>query len=87
MANTPQARKRARQAGKRRAHNASLRSLVRTSLKKVNAAIGSGNKEQAQEAYSAAVPVVDRMANKGIIHKNKASRHKERLSARIKAMS
>ena len=87
MANTPQARKRARQADKRRAHNAGLRSLVRTNLKKVQAAIGNGNKEQAQQAYTAAVPVVDRMADKGIIHKNKAARHKSRLNARIKAMS
>ena len=87
MANTPQARKRARQADKRRAHNAGLRSLVRTNLKKVQAAIGNGNKEQAQQAYTAAVPVVDRMADKGIIHKNKAARHKSRLNAQIKAMA
>jgi small subunit ribosomal protein S20 len=87
VANSPQARKRARQAVKRRSHNASLRSLVRTSIKKVIAAIGAGNKTEAQEAYNNAVPVIDRMADKGIIHKNKAARHKSRLSAQIKALA
>ena len=87
MANSPQARKRARQAGKRRAHNASLRSLVRTVIKKVNAAVGSGDAEAARAAYASAVPVIDRMADKGIIHKNKAARHKSRLNAQVKALS
>ena len=87
MANSPQAKKRARQAEKRRAHNASLRSLVRTNIKKVVAAIGSGDAEQAQAAYAAVVPVIDRMADKGIIHKNKAARHKSRLNAQVKALS
>ena len=86
MANSPQARKRARQAEKRRRHNASLRSLVRTMIKKVNAAIDSGDAEQAKAAYGEAVPVIDRMANKGIIHKNKAARHKSRLNDQIKGM-
>ena len=87
MANSPQAKKRARQAEKRRTHNASLRSVVRTSIKKVIAAIGSGDPEQARAAYAAAVPVIDRMADKGIIHKNKAARHKSRLNAQVKALS
>ena len=87
MANSPQARKRARQAEKRRAHNASLRSLVRTNIKRVVAAIQTGNAEQAREAYTKAVPVIDRMADKGIIHKNKAARHKSRLNAQIKALA
>lgn len=87
MANSPQARKRARQTEKRRAHNASLRSLVRTMIKKVHAAIGTGNAETAKSAYASAVPVIDRMADKGIIHKNKAARHKSRLNAQIKALS
>ncbi|MFV8818554.1 30S ribosomal protein S20 [Haliea sp. E17] len=87
MANSPQARKRARQAEKRRSHNASLRSLVRTRIKQVIAAIGTGDAEKATAAYTTAVPVIDRMANKGIIHKNKAARHKSRLSAQIKALS
>ena len=87
MANSPQAKKRARQAEKRRSHNASLRSLGRTNIKKVNAAIGSGDAAQAKAAYDSAVPVIDRMADKGIIHKNKASRHKSRLNAQVKALS
>jgi len=87
VANTPQAKKRARQNDKRRAHNASLRSMVRTYLKKVIAAIEAGDAETAKKAYEEAVPVVDRMANKGVIHKNKAARHKSRLNAQIKAMA
>lgn len=87
MANSPQARKRARQAEKRRSHNASLRSLVRTSIKRVVAAISTGDAEQARDAYAKAVPVIDRMADKGIIHKNKAARHKSRLSAQVKALT
>ena len=87
MANSPQAKKRARQAEKRRSHNASLRSVVRTNIKKVIAAIGSGDAEQAKAAYAAAVPVIDRMADKGIIHKNKAARHKSRLNAQVKALA
>lgn len=87
MANTAQAKKRARQGEKRRRHNASLRSLVRTVIKKVLAAIETGDAEKAKAAYSAAVPVIDRMADKGILHKNKAARHKGRLNAHIKALA
>ncbi len=87
MANTPQARKRARQNEQRRQHNASLRSMVRTYIKRVQAEIASGDKASAQEAYSNAVPVIDRMADKGIIHKNKAARHKSRLNAQIKSLA
>ncbi len=86
MANSVQAKKRARQNEKRRQHNASLRSMVRTYLKKVDAAIASGDQANAQEAYTAAVPVIDRMADKGIIHKNKAARHKSRLNTKVKAL-
>ena len=87
MANSPQAKKRARQAEKRRRHNASLRSLVRTVIKKLLAAIATGDAEAAKTAYAEAVPVIDRMADKGIIHKNKAARHKSRLNAQVKALS
>ncbi len=87
MANSPQARKRARQGEKRRTHNASLRSLVRTVIKKVDAAVNSGDAEAAKAAYASAVPVIDRMADKGIIHKNKAARHKSRLNAQVKALA
>ena len=87
MANTVQAKKRARQAEKHRQHNASFRSMVRTAIKRVLAAIETGDKDQAQAAYTAAVPVIDRMADKGIIHKNKAARHKSRLNAQIKELA
>jgi small subunit ribosomal protein S20 len=87
LANSPQAKKRARQAEKRRNHNASLRSLVRTVIKKVLAAIESGDAETAKTAYDQAVPVIDRLADKGIIHKNKAARHKSRLNTQVKALS
>ena len=87
MANSPQAKKRARQSEKRRQHNAGLRSMVRTYIKKVVAAVATGDQEKAQAAYQAAVPVIDRMADKGIIHKNKAARHKSRLNAKVKAMA
>lgn len=86
MANTPQARKRAKQAEKRRRHNASFRSMVRTYIKKVGAAIESKDYDKSMNAYNEAVPVIDRMADKGIIHKNKAARHKSRLNAAIKAL-
>ena len=87
MANTAQARKRAKQAEKHRKHNASLKSTVRTFLKKVLAAIETGNKAAAADAFKEAQPVIDIMASKGIIHPNKAARHKSRLSAKIKALA
>lgn len=87
MANSAQAKKRARQNLKARQHNASLRSMVRTYIKKVVNAIATGEQAVAAEAYKKAVPVIDRMADKGIIHKNKAARHKSRLNAHIKALA
>ena len=87
MANIKSARKRARQAVKRRAHNMSLRSRMRTQIKKVISAVASGDKEAAAQEYRAAVPEIDRMANKGIIHANKAARHKSRLNAMLRGMS
>ena len=87
MANSPQAKKRARQNDIARKHNASLRSMVRTYLKKVVAAIEAGDAEAAKAAYAAAVPVLDRVADKGVYHKNKAARHKSRLNAQIKALA
>lgn len=86
MANSPQSRKRARQAVSRRAHNASFRSMVRTYIKKVLAAIATNDYDKATVAYNEAVPVIDRMADKGIIHKNKAARHKSRLNAGVRAL-
>ena len=87
MANTKQAKKRARQAEKHRTHNASMRSMVRTCLKQVYAAIETNDKKAAEAAYQSAQPIIDRMARKGLIHRNKAARHKSRLSAHIKKMS
>lgn len=87
MANSAQARKRARQAEERRQHNHGQRSLVRTEIRKVYKAIKSGDKKAAEEAYQNAVPVIDRMAGKGRIHPNKAARHKSRLNEHIRALS
>jgi|TARA_B110000483_G_scaffold192258_1_gene228544 small subunit ribosomal protein S20 len=87
MANSAQAKKRARQNTKRRLHNASLRSMVRTYIKNVYAAIEAKDGEAAKAAYEAAAPVIDRMADKGIIHKNKAARHKSRMNAQVKTLS
>lgn len=87
MANSPQARKRARQAEKRRAQNASQRSMVRTYIKRVNAAIEAGDGAQAGTALQEAIPLIDQMVSKGIMHKNKAARHKSRLSQQVNAIS
>jgi len=87
LANIKSAKKRARQAEGRRQHNASRRSMMRTFMKKVIAAIASGNKESAVAAYNDAVPILDVAAQKGLIHSNKAARHKSRLNAQIKAMA
>ena len=86
MANIASARKRARQAVKNRLHNASQRSNLRTKIKTVVKSIDAGNKAEAEEAYKAAVPVIDSAVNKKLIHGNKAARHKSRLNARIKVM-
>ena len=86
MANTAQARKRARQSLARRDENASLRSKARTAVKSVRKAVEGGDKTAAQEAFKRAQVVIDIIADKGIFHKNKAARDKSRLSAAIKAL-
>ncbi|MDU6411180.1 MAG: 30S ribosomal protein S20 [Yersiniaceae bacterium] len=86
MANIKSAKKRAVQSEKRRKHNASRRSMMRTFIKKVYAAIATGDKETAQKAFNEMQPLVDRQASKGLIHKNKAARHKSNLTAQINAM-
>lgn len=86
MANIASAKKRAIQSEKHRAHNAALRSRLRTYIKKVLLAVQSGDAAQAQEAFRAAVPIIDSSVNKGLIHKNKAARSKSRLNARVKAL-
>lgn len=86
MANTAQARKRARQSEVRRQHNASYRSNMRTSIKKVIKAIQAGDAPAAREVFKAEMPAVDRMVSKGLAHKNTVARQKSRLNTRIKAM-
>ena len=86
MANTDSARKRSRQAEKQRRHNSGLRSTLRSAIKDVNKAIVAGDKDVAKQAPNRSSSIVDRIADKKIIHKSKAARHKSRLSAAIKAM-
>lgn len=87
MANTAQARKRARQSVERNKHNSSLRSMLRTAIKRVRQAVDTGDKAAAAAVLQKATSVIDRVADKNIIHKNKAARHKSRLSAAVKALA
>ncbi len=87
MANIKSARKRAKQAEKRRLHNMGLRSRMRTHIKNVIKACDKGDHEAAAAAYKDAVPVIDSMINKGIVNKNKAARHKSRLNKMVKALA
>jgi small subunit ribosomal protein S20 len=87
VANSKSAEKRARQAVARRARNITQRSQARTSVKRVVTAIGTGDAKEANEAMKAATPVIDAMARKGIIHKNKAARQKSRLNKKLKALA
>jgi small subunit ribosomal protein S20 len=87
MANTNQARKRARQAAARNKHNSSLRSAMRTAIKQVRQFIATGDQAKANEAFVKATSIIDRVADKNIIHKNKAARQKSRLASAIKAIS
>ncbi len=86
MANTKSAEKAARQADKHRARNVALRSRMRSAIRGVTSAIEGGNKETATASYKTAVPVIDALVNKQIVHRNKAARHKSRLAARIRGM-
>jgi small subunit ribosomal protein S20 len=87
MANTKSAEKRARKSVALRSRNVAQRSKVRSAVRKVVEAIRAGNKAEAAAALKAAAPVIDSMARKGIVHRNKAARHKSRLAAQIKALS
>ena len=87
MANIKSAKKRAKQAVVRNARNASQRSMMRTALKKVIKALDAKDKAGAESAYKTAEPLLDRYSSRGLIHKNKANRHKSRITARIKALS
>jgi small subunit ribosomal protein S20 len=87
LANIKSAKKRARQSEQHRQRNASARSMVRTAIKNVVKAIEAKDKARAEAAFKIAEPVMDRYASRGLIHKNKASRHKSRLTAHIKALA
>jgi len=87
LANTAQARKRARQNDAHRLHNASRRSMMRTHVKKVLKAVEAGDKTLAQTSYQEAVSIIDRSAKSGLMHKNTAARAKSRLNARVKALA
>jgi len=86
LANIQSAKKRARQAIKRRAHNIALRSRVRTAIRKVVKAVEAGDKAAAKAGFAAVVPEIDRMANKGILQKNRAAHYKSQLNAKLRAM-
>jgi len=86
VANSSSARKRARQSERNRQHNAGQRSYVRTMIKKVVNALKAGDKGEAEAAFKAAVPAIDRSVSKGVMHRNKADRHKSRLAQHIKAL-
>jgi small subunit ribosomal protein S20 len=87
MANSAQAKKRAHQAIARNAHNAALRTRLRTAIKKVRKAIQAGDKTAAKAVFNESMSIIDSVADKKIVHKNKAARDKSRLSAAIKAMA
>ncbi|MEN9775976.1 MAG: hypothetical protein RL322_3046 [Pseudomonadota bacterium] len=87
MANIASARKRARQAVIRNAHNSSQRSALRTAIKAVRKAISKGDKAAATQVMQASQSIIDRISDKKIIHKNAASRYKSRLASAIKAMA
>jgi small subunit ribosomal protein S20 len=87
MANTKQARKRARQSTARNAQNAAQRSRARSAIKSVRKAIAAGDKKAALLTLSSATSVIDSIADKKVVHKNTAARNKSRLAAAIKAMA
>jgi small subunit ribosomal protein S20 len=87
MANIKSARKRARQAVKRHTRNVSLHTAARSALKEVRKAIAAGDKKAAVAALVRSQSVIDRVAAKGIVHRNAAARQKSRLAHAIKAMS
>ena len=87
MANTAQARKRARQATATRARNASQRSALRSAVKQVRKAVAAGDKAAATKTLQASQAVIDRIADKKVVHKNLASRTKSRLAQAVKAMA
>ena len=86
MANTKSAEKAARQAMQHRVRNVTLRSRMRTAIRKVVDSVAAGKKDDARAHYAAAVPLIDTLVNKRIIHRNQADRHKSRLAARVNSL-
>lgn len=86
MANIKSAKKRAKQTVVRNARNAGQRSMLRTAVKKVLKALDAHDAKGALEAFAVAQPILDRFSARGLIHRNKAARHKSRLTARIRAL-
>jgi small subunit ribosomal protein S20 len=86
VANIKSSKKRAKQAVVRNLRNNSQRSMLRTAVKKVLKALDANDAAGAQAAFAVAQPILDRFSSRGLIHKNKAARHKSRLTARIKAL-
>ncbi len=86
MANSKQARKRARQTTMRNAHNAAQRSKLRTAIKSVRKAIAAGDRKAAMDVFQRATSVIDSIADKKVVHKNAAARNKSRLAAALKSM-
>jgi small subunit ribosomal protein S20 len=86
VANTKSAEKAARQADKHRQRNVMMRSRMRTAIRRIVDAVAAGKKEEAQTSYKAAVPLIDTLVNKKIIHRNQADRHKSRLAARVRSL-
>jgi small subunit ribosomal protein S20 len=86
MANIKSAKKRARQADIRRAHNMSLRTEVRTAIKNVKKALAAGNKDNAAKTLRESQRVIDRIVAKGVLHRNAGDRHKSRLAHALKGM-
>jgi len=86
VANTKSAEKAARQADKHRQRNVMMRSRMRTAIRRIVDAVAAGKKEEAQASYQVAVPLIDTLVNKKIIHRNQADRHKSRLAARVRSL-
>ena len=87
MANTAQAKKRARQAETHRARNAGQRTELRSRIKKVRVAIAAKDKPAAQLAFREAASVIDRMVGKGLVHKNAAARYKSGLNQQLRTLA
>lgn len=87
MANTAQAKKRARQAEVHRARNTSQRTELRTQIKKVRTAVVAKDKATAQQAFREAASVIDRLVGKGLVHKNAAARYKSGLNQKVRALA